>query len=263
MPYAVRSLFSSSIICICLFGALLVTGCAGGDMATVTVSIGNITAKAEKPSVVDRLIAFFSLSTKLQAGPPTFEYIDRLDLTIEGPGMDVITRDIPLETGVITVEIPSGPKRVFTVVAYDNDHMRNMGGITTKDLAPGASETITIGMGELWPMPDRTGPIPDIPYGHSSFDLVWGIPNGFYEERIGFRVYRAQDTENFGDDPSLIYKLIAIVRKEDAIFDGGYWDYRLPMSSDGVPQGWFLNFHITVINEYGEGDPGYYCYHQC
>lgn len=208
------------------------TGCAGGDMATVIVSIGNTTAKAEKPSVVDRLIAFFSLSTKLQAAPPPFEFIVRLDLTIEGPGIDLITHDIPLETGLITVDVPSGPKRVFTIVAYDNDYIRDMGGIATKDLAGGENTTIQITMGDLprpvtWP-----GPL-----GVSMFgvNVQWNASTG----AEGYYVYRSDHTS---EGP---YVMIAHV---PGLSNTSYFDDKV--NASGEYTYWYK---VCGYNSYGTG----------
>ena len=186
-----RSKFLSIALTMALLGAMAaVTGCAGGDMATVTVSIGNITAKAEKPSIVDRILAFLTFSTRLQADPPSV-FFNRIDLTVSGAGMETIERIIPTDTGEITLDVPSGPKRVFTIVGYDDGDSRIMGGITSKDLAPGASETIFITMGNLIQMPDEPGGYTG---GLNPFNFTWNFPTANYGELIGFKVYRSQDT---------------------------------------------------------------------
>jgi hypothetical protein len=45
--------------CVLALGVTLFSGCAGGDTATVTIRIGNQMAKADMPSVVDRLSITF------------------------------------------------------------------------------------------------------------------------------------------------------------------------------------------------------------
>jgi len=259
MPYAVRSLFSSSIICICLFGALLVTGCAGGDMAKVTINIGNHVAKTDRPSIVDRILAFLTFSTRLQADPPSV-FFKRIDLAVSGTGMETIERTIPTDTGEITLDVPSGPKRVFTIVGYDDGDSRIMGGIATKDLTPGGNEIISIMMGDLPFAPDfvngssATGGPVTITWYYTDYSDPAGL--------VGFRIYRAPDTQSYTNpnDPSLIYLPVAIGRKENF---GDNFGYELIFPASGLTPNRYLYFGVAAINQYGEGEPVFYNYFYC
>lgn len=241
-------LFLSTAIAISfLAGALFITGCAGGDMATVTINIGDHIAQADRPSMVDRIIAFFSLSTRLQADPPPSS-IYGIDLTINGPGMETIVRSIPLDTGLITVDVPSGPARVFTIVGYNESDERYMGGIETKDLAPGASETISITMGDL--------PIaPMNPYAENNYPgitMTWEY-NGYPESLVGFIVYRAWQEEG-------PFVPIAAGRKEDFENNGyRYYDPNGKGSVDSNPS----YYKVSATNSYGEGESSYVVHSYC
>ena len=137
------------------------TGCAGGDMATVTISVSHPGfVKTHTPSFFDRMLAFLSFSTRVEAGPPPVDFsVDYLTITVSAPDFETITRDIPLDTGQLTLEVPAGNNRTFTLVAF-NDHgdgyiTRDYGGIVTTDLSPGANVTLPIQMGPL-PYPPGT-----------------------------------------------------------------------------------------------------------
>ncbi len=91
-------------------------------------------AKADMPSVVDRIIAFLSLSTRVQADPvPSGVY--EVSLMVSGAGMASITRNIP-ESGELTLDVPSGAGAHLTVVGYDEGGYRYMGGIATRESLP-------------------------------------------------------------------------------------------------------------------------------
>lgn len=228
-----------------LAGALFITGCAGGDTATVTINIGDHVAKTNTPSVVDRIIAFLSLSSRAQAGPVPSDVYD-VTVTINGAGMSSITQSIP-ETGVITLDVPSGPARVFTVVGHDVDGARYMGGIATKDLAAGESVILPIQMGEL-PM------IPSDPYAYTSsgITLYWDY-YGDPESLIGFIIYRSSQLDG-------LFVPIAAGRKEDFENDG----YRFNDPTGGSSMSSNPSFYkIAATNAYGVGQSTYAVYSSC
>lgn len=251
--------FSTAIGISFLAGALFITGCSGGETATVTISIGKHVAKVDRPSIVDRILAFLTFSTRLQADPPSV-FFNRIDLTVSGAGMETIDRTIPTDTGEITLDVPSGPARVFTIVGYDDADSRLMGGIATKDLAPGGSELISIMMGDLPPAPDF---IDGSGGGGGPVTITWyymdyGDPAGL----VGFRVFRAPDTPGWIDpnDPSLIYLPVAIGRKEDF---GDNFGYELAFPAGVLTQYSYLYFGVAAINQYGEGEPYFMNHYYC
>ncbi len=141
--FFILSLFTASF---------LITGCAGGDTATVTINTGiHKQAATPQPTFFDRIIAFFPFIQKANAEP--WDGYD-LDITVSGAGMATFTNIVPSDTGILTFEVPSGPGRTFTAVAY-TDGYRAYGGIVTTDLSPGANVTLPIQMGPL-PYPPGT-----------------------------------------------------------------------------------------------------------
>lgn len=247
---SLRKGYATTFLLLTLFTAsFLLTGCAGGDMATVTINIGNHVAKTNTPSIVDRIIAFLSLSSRAQAGPVPSDVYD-VTVTINGAGMSSITQSIP-ETGVITLDVPSGPARVFTVVGYDVDGARYMGGIAMKDLAPGGSETVSITMGELPVAPDYLyfygGVYP------SDIQLTWTY-GGVEANLTGFTIYRAPDLST-PIAPEIHGPYIPIIsgRKED--FGVSTYTEYIPMSSNSLNK--YIYIKITGYNQYGEGEPIY------
>ncbi|HSV95631.1 MAG TPA: hypothetical protein VLM75_01725 [Spirochaetota bacterium] len=226
------------------FGGL--TGCAGGDMATVTIRVGNQLAKADMPSVVDRIIAFLSLSSRVQADPVPFDVYD-VSLMVSGAGMASITRNIP-ESGELTLDVPSGAARTFTVVGYDEVGYRYMGGITTRDLSPGESTTISIQMGYLLSAPN-------------SYSAGSGSPSGIYlqweyvtfpepSDLLGFKIYRANNT---GDGPGTYYVISAGSR--ESYYDGGIYFLTDPTGVWGDPSSVASYYRISALNQYGESEP--------
>lgn len=240
-------------------GSLLITGCAGGDMATVTINTGiHKQASAEKAPLFGRLLAFLRPGTTVYA-ESAIEFDDAiaiLNVTISGPGMNVIKKDIPLDTGILSVDVPSGPSRVFTVVAYHDyteEIVRMYGGIATRDLAPGENVTISIQMGDLAPGPDNY-------YANRNYSGPGVNINWYYSESepvglIGFIIYRSSRL----DGP---FVPIAAGRKEDFDNDGyrfydptgRYWEY------DGPDPTYYK---IAATNEYGVGQSTYEFYAYC
>lgn len=151
MPNVVRSLFFSSIMCICLFGALLVTGCAGGDMAKVRINISLPSNKiAHSPTIIDRMLSFLTLGTMLNAEPPPIDgpEINIVLVTVSGPEMDTITVDGNPATGYIELEVPSGSNRRFEIRAgrinpdFENTYDWYYSNETTVNLASGETKSL-------------------------------------------------------------------------------------------------------------------------
>lgn len=232
----IKSRFWGTIGCIMLTGALFLSGCAGGDTATVTIRIGNQMAKADMPSVVDRIIAFLSLSTRVQADPvPSGVY--EVSLMVSGAGMASITRNIP-ESGELTLDVPSGAARTFTVVGYDEGGYRYMGGIATRDLAPGENITIPIQMGAL---PGRPNLYNAYATGETGTRLEWDA-NYSLGETLGFRIYR--DTLSEGSFGRLVAS-----GNNAFFFDGEIYSFDDTTGHEG------LFYRVSAYNAYGESDP--------
>ncbi len=191
-----RSAFWPHLIPACTITAMLVAfsglaGCAGGEMATVTIDVGHPGfAKAHTPSVFDRMLAFLSFSTRVEAEPPPVDFsVDYLSITVSAPDFETITRDIPLDTGQLTLEVPAGNNRTFTLVAF-NDHgdgyiTRDYGGIVTTNLQGGATITLPITMGSLPPQVTWPGMLNAGTFGVS---VDWNESAG----AEGYYVYRSE-----------------------------------------------------------------------
>ncbi len=125
------------------------TGCAGGDMATVTISVSHPDfAKTHTPSFFDRMLAFLSMSTRLEAQSAPPSGIEQLKLTVSAADMSTITADIPIDSGSITLTVPSGNARTFRIKALRAAGMSDYSGSATMDLGPG-STSVTIQMSEV------------------------------------------------------------------------------------------------------------------
>ncbi len=124
------------------------TGCAGGDMATVTISVSHPGfVKTHTPSFFDRMLAFLSFSTRVEAGPPpgglTFGSIR---LTVSSPDMVSISTEIPIDSGQATIVVPSGKGILFRVKAAGSGSTYDYAGQVVTDLAPGESRLLAIPM---------------------------------------------------------------------------------------------------------------------
>lgn len=168
------------------------------DTASVTINLGHQQQAAlEKTSIFDRFLAFITLSTRLEAEPPAFpQSIYAILLTVSGPGMTDVNRSFErseIDTGKVTIDVPAGDARTFTVVALvqweDETPTRDYGGISTVNLSPGG-QSISIQMGDLpFPptgiSPSRTSNQQAVPFNYVSWD---GADPG---EVIGYHVYRS------------------------------------------------------------------------
>ncbi len=221
-------------------------GCAGGDTATVTINTGiHQQATTSKLTLFDRFTAFFPFIQKVYA-EPWDGY--GLDITISGAGMDSFTRVVPSETGILTLEVPSGPARTFTAVAYSDEH-RAYGGIVTTDLAPGASVTIPIQMGEL-------AGTPNISSIFHPFETEYAEVTINTTDGTSYRVYR---TAGFSITPSDWGHYYPIGTTTTSTFNDMnviVWRY--------------YHYKVSALNEYGESDLGgtstgtdYYEYYHC
>ena len=130
---------------------LAFTACSQSDTATVTIDTGLRQQVSAGPiPLLDRVLAFLSFSARAQADPPIGLSIERITVTISGPGMTTLNGiEIPLDTGKKTIEVPAGVDRTFTVIGWQYSgqgdiYFRDFGGVETTDLSPGASVELTI-----------------------------------------------------------------------------------------------------------------------
>ena len=92
--YSMKYLNTTRTIPVILFVALTLlagglTGCAGGDMATVRIKIALPNHEVVyKPGFTDHLLAFLTFSAPLKADPPPVENpaIDTIQVMVSGPG---------------------------------------------------------------------------------------------------------------------------------------------------------------------------------
>lgn len=166
-------------------------GCTGGDMATVTINVGHPGfAKTHTPSFFDRMLSFLSFGARAEAGPAPLDFsIDLMTISVSAPDFETITRDIPLETGQLTLDVPAGNNRYFTLVAF-NDHgdgyiTRDYGGIVTTNLQGGSSVILTISMENLPPQVTWPGMLGAGMFGVS---VDWNESAG----AEGYYVYRSE-----------------------------------------------------------------------
>lgn len=94
--------------------ALVFKSCADGDYATVRINLNLPGAEetAYKPSLLDRAIAFLTMSRPLEAAPaPGMYNISSIKVEITGPGMDDITAEIDPDIGAVDLAVPAGQDR--------------------------------------------------------------------------------------------------------------------------------------------------------
>lgn len=227
----IKSRFFGTIGCIMLTGALFLSGCAGGDTATVTINTGiHKQATVSKQTLLDRILASLPFIQKAYAEP--WDSYD-LDITVSGAGMATFTKIVPSDTGILTFEVPSGPGRTFTAVAY-TDGYRAYGGIVTTDLSAGANVTIPITMGLLPSSPsslsfnNAQGTTPPY-FMEPTWDTVSGAEGYYIYCRVG--------------DVGPFIKIAKVAGQSTGL-------YRHYISDPTI---WYY-YKISSYNEHGEGE---------
>lgn len=240
------------VLTLVLLGSVAIaSGCSGGDLATVTINTGfHEQAVTKPPTLFNRIIAYIPLIQKAYA-EPWDGYA--LDITVSGAGMDTFTKIVPSDTGILTFEVPSGPGRTFTAVAY-SDGYRAYGGIVTRDLAPGENTTIPIQMGLL--------------------------PNRPTIQSIDQFSYAALTIQSTNGDVYRIYRTRAYTQDE---YNGGLLDsaayYPIGSALPGSPTTYndstviafrYYRYKVSALNQFGESEIGgssagmdYYQYFHC
>ncbi len=84
----------------------------------------------------------------LQAPAGALQDVATVTLTVTGPGMDAITRSMNVQgsQATLTLTVPAGDDRTFTVSAKDSEGAVLAAGSTTVDLEAGSSPTVSIAL---------------------------------------------------------------------------------------------------------------------
>lgn len=219
------------------------TGCAGGDMATVTISISHPGfAKTHSPSFFDRMLAFLSFSTRAEAGPWPSELLEYLgpeggvQVGVQSPDFSMEPVWVDPQTGAATLSVPAGKNRKFYVIVYyynflyENNYNRQLGAIHITDLEPGESKNIPMILGTL---PQA----PDIGFYSSYVSFHIEINNNPNED--GYVVYRSD-----GYDSNNYKKIAEVPRGVETTF---FTDSSVSLYST-------YSYIIRGFNQYGEGE---------
>jgi len=232
--------------------------CSYENTATVTIDTG--IRKQAQLSLIDKVIAWFSLSKAVQADPvpgQLQQQINQITLTVYAPDMQTITENIPLDTGKITLEVPAGSQRTFEVVGYNSDNMREYGGIATVDLQPGQNVNLDIQMGKLLYLGEYWVSSSSIDYENDSIQIIFnGYPTVPIRGALGFKIYYSPDgTTNNAT-------LLGGTSSWDILYEN---EGQSQTSSIRINTGvdlldtWDLNqIGISIINKYGEGEIYFY-----
>ena len=220
---------------------LAMAGCSYENTATVTIDTG--IRKQAQLSLLDKVIAWFSLSKAVQADQPPAEVsFEELTLTVSTSDMSAITQtygysDIINNHGKITLEIPAGSQRTFEIVASRREMTgsffpRYYGGIKTVDLSPGQNVDLDIQMGEL---PFEVY-LTFLNYG---FGVVYNNPSKF-SKIIKIELFESVDDQIF------IFKVN--LDKNNFTYDETYKNFYLVLESL-VKMDYY--YKIKLFNQYG------------
>jgi len=230
---------------------LAMVGCSYENSATVSIDTG--IRKQAQLSLLDKVIAWFSLSKAVQADQPPGDVIfEELTLTVSASDMSTITQtysyvDIINNHGKITLEIPAGSQRAFEIVASRREMTgslipRYYGGIKTVDLSPGQNVNLDIEMGKLAIVS---------PYWNSYNNNIEIQFMKSYSQPLFFKVY-----ENIGVGAP-IYKLIDTVDANKLQYEEDSEMILYYYSNPAISSGNFGQFYISAVNQYGEGEKTY------
>ncbi len=228
------------VITLILAGML---SCSSGDTVTVTIDTG--IRKQAQLSMLDKLIAWITLSQAVKADPVPSELvgqINSIEVTISASDMGTITETIPTTTGRITLEVPAGSQRTFEVVALGSNDLRFYGGIATVDLSAGQQVALNIEMGKL------TIVEPYWNYNASNVNIIYYTD---YPEPQYFKVY-----ENIGDigDPEQIFVLFDTILSSSLPSEPGEGQTTYFYTNSTINEGNYVKFYISAVSKYGEGE---------
>ncbi len=147
------------------------------------------------------------------------ENITEIVVRVEAEDMETISESVPLETGIITLEVPSGDARVFTVTAQSTGMIVTYEGSTTNNLTAGESITVGITMQIV----QTKIVIPD--YNNSRVVQIddmtgagWAsLESGVLESNLGFDGFNLYPYDATIDNAGRIY----ICNYTDATYGGG------------------------------------------
>jgi hypothetical protein len=228
------------ILTIVIMVIATIVSCSYENTATVTIDTG-IRQQAQL-SWFDRVLAFFSLSQPLQADPiPGTLYIYSIIVNVSAGDLETITREVPMDTGKITLEVPAGSQRTFEVVGYDESGSRYYGGITTVDLSPGQQVNLNIEMGELNNKFYYYYYITESKYMYTddsdTIDPTQGV--------VAFKIYESDD-DSYANE-----KLKFILTQWNSVYGDGFWTITIPVELGGIGTKYY---RCSVVNQYGEGE---------
>jgi len=229
----------ASIICIAIVAFV---SCSYENTATVTIDTG-IRQQAQL-DWFDRVLVMVGLVTPVQADPvpdPLYSSITSIIVTVTATDMETITRQIPLDTGKITLDIPAGSQRTFEVVGYDESGNRYYGGIATVDLAPGQQVNLNIEMGQL------AYTSPTFNYMSNNVEIIY-YKNNNISAPIFFKVYH-----NIGVAQP-IYELIDTVAVSSLGYDEDNYSITYHYSNSEINSDNRMLYYISALNKYGEGE---------
>jgi hypothetical protein len=231
----------NTIIFITLLSIITMLSCSYENTATVTIDTG--IRKQAQLSLFDKVLAFFSLAQPLKADPPPQNYnFDALELNVTASDMSTITRRYAIEElynnyGKITLEVPAGNQRLFTVIAGNSEgeeiYNRIYGGIATVDLSPGQNVNLDIEMGELFIIPEGY-------VTYTNYKISFSTNKDYHP--LAFNIYQYVGNQ-----------WIFYTRLDIATFtiDEGE-DIHSYSTYIDLPSG--NNYGIAGVNKYGEGE---------
>jgi len=170
--------------------AALAIGCSDSNMARVTIVIGDHSiAKAEAPSLIDRVLSLFSTRVEAAMWPSAH---GALTLIISTGGAQILSAPIPTGATSFSAEVPAGNNLELTVISIADDGYgglyTNYGASATIDLAPGDDTTVVLTMLQMTKIIYIDGN-----YG-SSVELSWDSAENQGSATIeGYNIYRSTD----------------------------------------------------------------------
>lgn len=141
-----KYLFFSGILILFLGASFILSKCSNGNTAFVTISFNSSrhSASMRQSDFLDKLRNLF-LPEAYAKGSAWSPAHTSVKITVSGPKMNEIEAQVAPYAESLTMEIPAGEQRQFTVIAYDKTE-RNTGGHTIIDLKAGEEKSIAIKM---------------------------------------------------------------------------------------------------------------------
>lgn len=221
-----------------ILSVVLLAACASSDTTKVTVYFskgGHASLEQNKIPLIDRFFSLFSKEAYAQTHDPA--NTDSYFLWVFGDGMSpIFLYDIPGTQASVTIEVPSGNNRVFTLWSGNGDieyQYINYVGQTVSNLS-GSDQTITV---HMYPSTNEVY----VSEEGSNFYISWDYDPSLIDE--GFqtvKVYRACYGYGSGAlsicdgtvtevNPSATKYL-----NEASVYDSYYWDNEIdPITAYG------------------------------